>query len=90
MVELEGFDRNATKKLTNEVTEAQRLANVDVKENLVAKNNKGKKGNDSVALQALRSMDYENKRVAYKDNREKKILKNKLGQIKQNNLKRKR
>jgi len=64
MVELESFDRNATKKLVNEVTEAQRLANVDVKENLVTKNNKGNKGKDSVALQAIRSMDYENKRVA--------------------------
>jgi len=64
MQELENFKRENTKGLINEVTEAQRLATVDVKENLVDK--KGKNGGaiESEAVQALRSMDYENKRVA--------------------------
>lgn len=57
MIELENFKREMTGKINNEVTEAQRLANVDVKENLVAKKGKNNDKNESEAVQMSRSMD---------------------------------
>jgi len=57
MVELENFKRELSQKINNEVTEAQRLANVDVKENLQSKKGSNNTKQESEAVKVLRSMD---------------------------------
>lgn len=57
MVELENFKRELSQKINNEVTEAQRLANVDVKENLQSKKGGNNTKEESEAVKVLRSMD---------------------------------
>jgi len=57
MIELENFKRELSQKINNEVTEAQRLANVDVKENLQSKKGSNNTKQESEAVKVLRSMD---------------------------------
>lgn len=57
MVELENFKRELSQKINNEVTEATRLANVDVKEILQSKKGGNNTKEESEAVKVLRSMD---------------------------------